>query len=329
MVSRVDPDHVAGLDEQRDMNRRPGLESGRFGFARHGVAFVTWIGRHHFQVDVDRQFDADQTVLIALQEYRAPLLQKRQHGLEHVLVDGDLVIGLRVHEVVMCAVRIGVRRLRAVDADRAVLVPAAEALLKDRAGEHVAQLGLDHRAHRAGGLLLEEVDELTFVVALEDADLEAELAGFIAHHLVEIVQRPGAVDVRLALAEKVEVRSMDDHHSLHVRDLVRTLRTTAPGTVWPISAWPMRRGMTQATLPRRAFLSTAMAASTRFGSACGGLSGRPKAWRSSSCESTVRLLHRSRARATRAATRMPKATARPWVTRNAVAASSAWPAVWP
>src|SRR5207244_9784489 len=58
------------------------------------------------------------------------------------------------------------------------------------------------------------------------------------------------LDVRLALAEKVEVRSMDDHDSLHIRDLVRTLRTTAPGTVWPISAWPMRRGMTQAKIGR-------------------------------------------------------------------------------
>src|SRR5206468_6200082 len=182
---------------------------------------------------------------------------------------------------------------------------------------------------RAGRLLLQEVDDLAFVVALEDIDLQAELARLVAHGLVQVVQRAGAVDVRLSFAQKVEVGSMDHNHAFHASDLVTTRRTTGAGTECPISACPMRRGMTHATLPRRAFLSSAMAASTRLGSACGGLSGRPKAWRSSSCESTVRLLHRSRARATRAATRMPKATARPWVTRNAVAASSAWPAVWP
>src|SRR2546430_5702542 len=46
----------------------------------------------------------------------------------------------------MVAVGVRVRRFGVVDANRAVLVPAAEALLEDRAGQHVAQLGLDHSA---------------------------------------------------------------------------------------------------------------------------------------------------------------------------------------
>src|SRR5438094_3344649 len=189
--------------------------------------------------------------------------------------------------------------------------------------------GIDDDARRAGSLLLQEVDDLAFMVALEEADLKTQLARLVAHGPIQIVEGSRAVDVRLALAEQIQVWSVDDDDALHARDLVMTRRMIAPGTEWPISAWPMRRGITQATLPRRAFLSSAIAARTRLGSARGAVSGRPRDPSSASCESTTRLLQRSMARAMRAATLMPNATARPWVTRNPVAASSAWPAVCP
>src|ERR1019366_184415 len=37
--SSVDPDHVAGLDEKRNLDRRPALELGRLGASRNRVAF--------------------------------------------------------------------------------------------------------------------------------------------------------------------------------------------------------------------------------------------------------------------------------------------------
>src|ERR1700674_290187 len=189
--------------------------------------------------------------------------------------------------------------------------------------------GIDDDAGRAGGLLLQEVDDLALVVALEEADLEAQLLGFGAHGLVEVVEGARPVDVRLPPAEQVQVRPVDDDDPLHASALVTTRRTIPAGTAWPISAWPIRRGITHATLPRLAFLSRAIAARTLFGSTRGGLSGRPKASSSASCVSTNRLLHRSMDSPMRAATRMPNATARPCVMRKPVAASSACPAVCP
>src|SRR5690349_13210647 len=188
---------------------------------------------------------------------------------------------------------------------------------------------VDHDPGGARPFLLQEVDELPFVVALEGLDLQPKGARLGADDFVQVVEGSRAVDVRLALAKQVEVRSVDDDDLFHASDLVTTRRTRAPGTLWPVSACPIRRGITHATLPRLAFLSKAIAAMTRSGSACGGRSGRPRDSRSSSCDSTRRLRTRSSEAPMRAATRMPKATARPWLTRSAVAASSAWPAVCP
>src|SRR5258707_1372553 len=98
------------------------------------------------ELEVDRQLDADQPVLVAEQVGRASLLQQGQDRFEERFVDRNLVIRLRVHEVVMGAVGVQVGRLLLVDPHRLVLVRAAEALLEDRAGEQVAQLGLDHGA---------------------------------------------------------------------------------------------------------------------------------------------------------------------------------------
>src|SRR2546423_10835892 len=149
---------------------------------------------------------------------------------------------------------------------------------------------MDDDAGRAGTLLLEEIDQLPLVIALEEADLETELARPVLDDLLQVFLGPRPVDVRLALAQQVEVRTVDDHDALHARDLVMTRRTRAPGTAWPISACPMRRGMTHATLPRLAFLFSATAASSRLGSACGGLSGRPRAASSPSFGLGTRLL---------------------------------------
>src|SRR5205823_10930602 len=75
------------------------------------------------------------------------------------------------------AVAVGVGRLRAVDPDGLVRVAAAKALLEDRAGQHVAQLGFDHRA---GARKLDVLD----------ADDGQQLAIHLEHHPVaKIVSR--------------------------------------------------------------------------------------------------------------------------------------------
>src|ERR1044071_6710119 len=111
--------------------------------------------------------------------------------------------------------------------------------------------------------------------------------------MLEVGERPRPIEVRLSPAEQIQIGPVDHHNSRHPRDLVTTRLISAPGTGCPISAWPIRLGMTQATLSRLAFLSSVIAASTRLGLARGARSGKPKDPSSSSCASARRLLQRS------------------------------------
>src|SRR5712691_3090092 len=189
--------------------------------------------------------------------------------------------------------------------------------------------GIDDDARRRRCFLLKEGDDLAFIIALKEVNLDVQLSRLDADRVHQVGQRPCPVDVGLALAEQVQVGAVDDEEPLHASALRTNLRTTPAGTMCPGSAWPRRRGITQATRPRRAFLSCSIAARTRAGSTAGGRSGNPYSVSSASCASTRRDPHSSNDSAIFAATRMPKATARPWDTRNRLAASSAWPAVWP
>src|SRR6266849_2889936 len=188
---------------------------------------------------------------------------------------------------------------------------------------------VDDHAGRTRRLRLQAVDDLPLAVALAKGHLHFQLRRTRSHHVVQVWQRPRAVDLRLPLAEKVQVGSVDDHDLSQASDLRTTRGTRRAGTSWPITAWPMRRGSTHATLPRRAFLSAGMAAIILSSATCGCSSRRPYAVSSSSCVSTSRSEQRPRSSAILAATLIPNATARPWEMRNRLAASSACAAVWP
>src|SRR6266446_145309 len=155
----VDPDHIPGLDEERHLDHRSRLERGRFGAAGHRIAAKARVCFDDFQLDIDRELDPDQLALVPQQVGNAAFLEQGQHGLEHLLVDRHLVIGARVHEVVMGAVRIEVCRFGLVDADRREFVAAAKALLEDGPGQQVAQLGFDDGA-RPGQLDVLDADDL-------------------------------------------------------------------------------------------------------------------------------------------------------------------------
>src|SRR5260370_29269986 len=189
--------------------------------------------------------------------------------------------------------------------------------------------GVDDDARRLWSLLLQEVDDLALSIALKEVDLDTEFSRFVANRVHQVGKRLSPVDVGLALAEQVEVGAVDDEEPLHASALRTNLRTTPAGTTCPGSAWPRRLGITQATRPRRAFLSCSIAARTRAGSTAGDRSGNPYSVSSASCASTRRGPHSSSDRSILAATRMPNPTARPWETRNRLAASRASPAARP
>jgi hypothetical protein len=58
--------------------------------------------------------------------------------------------------------------------------------------------------------LVDPVDDLVFAVRLVEADLEVELLAQRPAGILDIGQRLRAVDVRLALAEQVQVRAVED-----------------------------------------------------------------------------------------------------------------------
>src|ERR1700694_6066203 len=89
-----------------------------FGPSGNRISSKSWVGRDYLQLNVDRQLDADQAVLVAQQVGNAPFFQEREHRLQELFIDWHLVIGLRVHEVVVRTVRVQVRRLVLVDSDR-------------------------------------------------------------------------------------------------------------------------------------------------------------------------------------------------------------------
>src|SRR5229473_409722 len=155
----VDPDQIPGLDEQRHLDHSSRLECRRLGAAGHRIATKPRVRLDDFQLDVDRELDPDELALVPQQVGDAAFFEQRQHGLEHLLVDRHLVIGARVHEVVVRAIRIEVGRFGLVDADRREFVAAAKALVEDGPGQQVAKLGFDDRA-RPGQLDVLDVDDL-------------------------------------------------------------------------------------------------------------------------------------------------------------------------
>src|SRR5260370_20324243 len=163
---------------------------------------------------------------------------------------------------------------------------------------------------------MKEVEDLRLSSALKAFNAAFQLTRLDAVGVHQVGQRFGRVDVVLRLAEQVQVGAVDDEQPLHASALRTNRRTTPAGTTCPGSAWPRRRGITQATRPRRAFLSCSMAAKTRAGSTAGDRSGNPYSVSSASCASTRRGPQRSSDKAILAATPMPNTTSRPWETRN-------------
>src|SRR4030081_925324 len=63
----VNADHITGLDEQRDSDLGARFQLRRLGRTRDRVALEPGIRVHDLELDVDRQLDADELVLVAQQ----------------------------------------------------------------------------------------------------------------------------------------------------------------------------------------------------------------------------------------------------------------------
>src|SRR5262245_41787571 len=82
---------------------------------------------------------------------------------------------------------------------------------------------VDDDAARGGARLVDPVDEDVFVVALVEANVELELRGKVPAGGRDIVEGFPTVDMRLAFAEEVEVRAVEDVNEVHLSSWRRTL----------------------------------------------------------------------------------------------------------
>lgn len=72
--------------------------------------------------------------------------------------------------------------------------------------------GIDHDAIRPFARLLDGIDDLPFVVRLQDAGLRAQSSGFGLDPEIDLIEGLPAVQLRLPPAEQIEVGAVQDQN---------------------------------------------------------------------------------------------------------------------
>ena len=143
----------------------PGLENGRLAAVGGGRPLHPRLGLDHLQVDGDRKFDPDGPVLVELHQDLGIWNQVVDRLPEILPGDGDLVVGVGVHEMEL--VPGGVKELHLVLLQVRLLntILRAKAVLEAVPGLQVAELGLHHAAPVSGCDVLNAQDaaQVSFV----------------------------------------------------------------------------------------------------------------------------------------------------------------------
>ena len=92
---------------------------------------------------------------------------------------------------------------------------ALQGVVQGDAGVGVGAEVDDESLGAAVGERVDAVDERALVVGLEEADRHAELPGLGADESLKVLERGRAVDLRLALAEPVEIGTVKDGDFFH------------------------------------------------------------------------------------------------------------------
>src|ERR1035438_4621767 len=159
----VDPDVIAGVDEERDVHGGPGLQGGGLGPGVGGVTLEPGIGLLHLQLDRGGQLDAEDLVVIHEQGEVDVLLEPASALADLLGREWGLVVGGRVHDHVGVPVPVEELGLTALDPGAAELLLGAERLLGHGPRREVLHLG----AHDGGApaqldvVEVEDLEELT------------------------------------------------------------------------------------------------------------------------------------------------------------------------
>ena len=150
-VAGVDLDLGSGLEEQRDVDRRAGLERRGLGATGGAVALQAGLGVGDLEDHRRRQLDVEHGALVG-GDLRGLVLQQVVGGVaDGRLGDVDLVVRRAVHEHEVGAVLVEVLHVTTVDGRGLDLDSGVEGLVDDLARHHVLQLGA-HEGRALAGL---------------------------------------------------------------------------------------------------------------------------------------------------------------------------------
>src|SRR6185436_3830981 len=165
-LAGVHADHLALLDERRDLDDRAGLERGGLVDVRDRRALERRLRLDHLQLHREGHLDGDRAALVELDLADRVLLEPLAVLAQEALVERHLLEVVLVHEDVAFAVLVQVLHVDLLDVDHVELVARPEADFLRVAALQVPHLDLDHRAQVARRVVVDvhDVLELTFVV---------------------------------------------------------------------------------------------------------------------------------------------------------------------
>lgn len=176
--ARIDADLVARVDEQRHANR--GARIDRCGFERVGRSRIALHARlrvGYLHIDDRRQLGRENLLLLGVEHHLDDLAVGHQVVVvDQVLVDVDLLEGLRVHEVHAQVILVGELVGTALDAHRLDLHTGCEGIV-----QHATVLEvLEFRTHESGALArlhMLEIDNLEGLAVQFDAHADLDVCG--------------------------------------------------------------------------------------------------------------------------------------------------------
>src|SRR6266542_2463273 len=167
---------VAGVHEEGDVGADAGLEFGGLGAALGGVAADPGVGLGDGELDGGGEFDADGLVAVHEEVAGGVFFEVIEGIAEMVPSEGELIVGIGVHEVVEVALSVQVLCGLALDAGAGKACASLDGLIDDMAGAEVTQLHAD-LGTAAADLEVLDLDHLVERAVDFEGGAFAEVAG--------------------------------------------------------------------------------------------------------------------------------------------------------
>ena len=106
--------------------------------------------------------------------------------------------------------------------------------------------GIDHNPVGPMSRILDRINQGSFTVGLENAQLRPVFLGKLSHLRIDIIQSQGSVHFRFPLAEHVQIRSMNEQHFEHG---LSSLRCFYPKLIWILPAAPVPASFSASWIP--------------------------------------------------------------------------------